>query len=194
VVLLVSVTTGLALAASSRAVDRAERDGSDAVQLLAAVRILALRAHSDSNLALIERGTGQDFLDDADRIHGLVSGDTGLLTEAGRRILPAYRASVGAIADLYDRLVAATGDIVRLSERGAYDDAVDVALGEQAGVAADLDERLTTTIDAHQASFARLAPRADRWLTPVSLAVTLAVAGALVAIVAGLRPRLKEYR
>ena len=59
VVFVLVVSTVLTFVTAQNALQRAQRNGSDTVQLLSAARILALQAQADDNHALGERGTGQ---------------------------------------------------------------------------------------------------------------------------------------
>jgi len=85
VVLLAVAAWGLlGLSAEQRALLRAKRDGSDPVEVLSAVRVLALRAQADEGLSLAARGSGDESLADFDiamRVLGSGRG-SGLLSDA----------------------------------------------------------------------------------------------------------------
>ena len=56
---------------------RAQRNGSDQMQVLSAARFLTLRAQSDDNLALVERGPGDAYLEDFDTFSARLGGRDG---------------------------------------------------------------------------------------------------------------------
>ena len=55
----------------------AQRKGSDAVQLLSAARILTLQAQADENTTLIERGGGEAYVEDFERVTKRLGGTDG---------------------------------------------------------------------------------------------------------------------
>ena len=203
--LLLLVLTGGAIAAMAHEQDAlrtAQREGSDAVQLLSAGRILALQAQADANLALAERGTGADYVTEfhliVDRLGGTAD-TTGLLDEAR---------SVAARTDdteRNDHIEAAFADYVRVQEHirtlddgGANDLAVGVALstGPDGGRAtADaLDTAFTSGIQAAQVHFDDTAREARRGFSSLAVALTFGLALAVVLALAGLQRRIGEYR
>ena len=57
--------------------NRAQERGSDSVEVLSSARILTLRAQNNENLALIERGTGDVYVAEFDRLMGQLGGTDG---------------------------------------------------------------------------------------------------------------------
>ena len=65
------------MVSEQRALERAQRDGSDAVEILTAGRLLTLRAASDDSLRLIARGTDNSYETDLDLALGKLGGPDG---------------------------------------------------------------------------------------------------------------------
>ena len=66
-VAVLGIWVGFGLSGEQNALSAAQRKGSDAVQLLSASRVLALRAQRDDSLALIGRGSDTTSLPDFER-------------------------------------------------------------------------------------------------------------------------------
>src|SRR5262249_44908464 len=74
--------TLIRFAGAHDALNRAQERGSDSVEVLSSARILTLRAQNNENLALIERGTGDVYVTEFNRLMtslGGKHGTTGLL-------------------------------------------------------------------------------------------------------------------
>ena len=74
----------IGLASEQNALAKAQRDGSDSVQLLSAARVMALRAQRDDSIALIGRGSDTTSVADFDRTVAALRGRPGR-RRAGRR-------------------------------------------------------------------------------------------------------------
>jgi hypothetical protein len=75
------VWAALAMASARDSLAKAQRDGSDAVQVLSAARILWLRAQADESLALAARGGGDRYITDFAVVDRLLDRPRGLLGE-----------------------------------------------------------------------------------------------------------------
>ena len=71
------VWTVTRFASEQDALVRAQRNGSDQMQVLSAARFLALRAQSDDNLADVERSAGDTYLEDFDTFSARLGGQDG---------------------------------------------------------------------------------------------------------------------
>jgi hypothetical protein len=195
---LVLLIGALAQYTSSRdALARAQQEGSDTVQLLAAARILTLRASADESFALIERGTGQAFLDDFDVVATRVAG------EEGNGGLLA-RAKDGAVSDATDGIQAvqagftdfrATDARVRAAdESGSYQDAVALSTGDQVTKVRNLDDAYRSEIGAARARLEQHATDARSGFDVLAIGIPLLLLAAAGLVLLGLERRIAEYR
>ena len=122
--------------AEEQSLESAQTDGSDSVQVLAAARILALRAHADESLALVARGGGDTYLADYTAVMRTLNEHDGLLDSAGERDLRAL------LQDYHD----AHQGVVSLQAAGRVEDSVDAALVGDSSAAARFD-RLSAALD-----------------------------------------------
>ena len=111
-------------AVQARALEHAQRDGSDPIELLTATRILASRAQGNESIALSARGggEGEPSIEDIDRgfvavtapIEGLLGRSRPPRTRP-RRSVTAIRAAYTTYLDAHDRVVTAerNGDFTR---------------------------------------------------------------------------------
>ena len=182
---------------SQRALVRAQRQGSDPLQVLSAGRILALRAHTDANFALIERGTGQAYVEDFERVTTALGGRSGRDGLLGQHAGIAERNGSAANAGLvqaYDRFLAVSGEVSRLDAAGDYEGAVSLSIGEMAAAAELLDHRLDSGIADARRSFSLTADDALGGFNAVAVAVTVLTVGAGFLVLYGLQRRIDEYR
>lgn len=174
----VSIWSIVALIGESNALDRAQRDGSDSVEVLSATRVLVSRAQSDQSLILVSRGSDEtDPLDFAQV----------------KRILAPPKGLVGEVEALATR----TGSVAaanRLSQE--FQAFVSATAGSPASSAsaARLTDDLGAQIRAAQGRFMISAGDATSALSGLWLAIPLLTALAALLAVAGLRQRLGEYR
>ncbi len=108
----------------------ARAHGSDAVQTLTAARILNLRAQNDENLALIERGRGEQYVADydvtADRIGG-TDGTGGLLRFATGAAVEGRSHDVAALGPQFAKMRAVHRTLRDADDDGDYKTALDLA-------------------------------------------------------------------
>src|SRR5262249_19755429 len=129
----------------------ARRKGSDAVQLLSAARILTLQAQADENTTLIERGGGEAYVQDFNRVMrrlGGADGRGGLLGEAragaarsrfAARLDP-IEADFAKLRQMH-RDIRTTDDVV-----ADYSAAVKQSTGDEADLITGLDRALSEQI------------------------------------------------
>ncbi len=214
-VVLILVGTLLEFNHAHGALNRAQSQGSDSVEVLSSARILALLAQSNANLALIERGSGDVYLARFDEVMkdlGAKDGTGGLLGDA--RTLAARTGDeerVGQLAVQFRHLNEVHDDVRKFDDDGDYekavglsvgtnDDAVNDALKQSGGGSQELaavdrlDRALQTNIARAQV---RLLDAADDARTgygalEVAIPIFAILAGLLVLL--GLERRIAEYR
>jgi hypothetical protein len=189
------------LIGEQNALARAQRTGSDPVQVLSAARILALRAQGDESLALVARGGGVQNLADFEAVTGrlgAVSGTSGLLGEAATI---ARRSGSAAVIDrlsaTFARYLAVHGRVVALETNGRFNDAVNLAVGSHAkelSLSDALNSGLVQEISAAQRRFGSAASGATSALGGLWLAIPLLSVLFAVLALYGVLQRLGEYR
>ncbi len=202
--LVVLVLTGWALTAltvEQRALVRAQRDGSDPVEVLSGIRVLALRAQADEALALSARGSGAANLEDfaaAIKMLGIGSGPAGLLDEA-RAIAERHgtSAEVLQLESRFEDFQRVHHDVVALESEGQFGDAVDLSVGET-GTGLSLADEITRDLDrqiaAGQRRFESAASDARSALWGLTLGIPLLTVGCALLVLYGLWLRIREYR
>jgi hypothetical protein len=178
---------------------KAQRNGSDSVQLLSSARILALQAQANANIALAERGTGKAYRDEFTRLMTQLCGDhdcTGGLLAYTRGV--ADRTGNGGNIDVVGRKAAAfwtaAQDVMAQDDKGDYPGAVALALTTQADASKTLDAFIASESLNSQTRFDAAAhdARSGFAILAVVLILGLLLAGVLVLV--GLQPRIGEYR
>ena len=187
IVVAAAAATLLVLRRQADALVESRDDGAEPVTALSTARILTLRSLSDDNLDLIERGdeNQEDFDQRIDSI-GL-DADDGVLDVAD----PITR----SLERGYDDYLAAHEQVRLLAERGDHQAAVEMAVGREADAARALDEEIAELIGEASATLDRAAGRSvDGVTVALPVVIVLAAVAAAIAAVAGLQPRLREYR
>jgi hypothetical protein len=168
------------------------------VQTLSAARILNLRAQNDENLALIERGRGEQYVADytvtATRIAG-ADGTGGLIAFVG----DAARSSdpVGVDAGLGDRFASVMSThraVRREDDHGNYEAAVQLAIKDEASAVQGLDAALRGEIERAHAEFDRQASAARAGFDELLIGIPLLTAAAAGLVLFGIQRRIAEYR
>jgi hypothetical protein len=200
-VLALGVWAIVGLIGEQNALGRAQRSGSDPVQVLSAARILALRAQGDEGLALVARGGGETSLKDFDvvtRRLGSSGEPASLLGEAAaiaRR--GGSAATIDSLSGSFAEYLAVHRRVVALETNGRFNDAVGLAVGSSAKellLADALNSGLAQQISAAQRRFAGAAGDATAALGGLWLAIPLlSVLFAALALY-GVQQRLGEYR
>ena len=178
---------------------KAQRNGSDSVQLLSSARILALQAQANANIALAERGTGKAYRDEFTRLMTELCGDRdcngGLLayTEG-----VADRTGTGRNVEIIDQKAAAfwtaAQDVMDQDDAGDYPKAVALAIGAQADASKTLDAFIASESLNSQIRFDRAAQDARSGFAILAVALTLGLLLAGILVLVGLQPRIGEYR
>jgi hypothetical protein len=176
---------------------RAQQEGSDPLLVHSVARILALRSLTDENLDLIDSGTDPapmaDFGAMIERIGG-PDGRSGLLAQAGDVRDSDAQGRITRIRELYVEYLEVHERVRAAAAIDDYPAALRLAVDEQAPASAALDAALTAEVEAARSELERgseEASRTLRWMPPSLVAVVL-LAGC--AALAGLWPRLREYR
>jgi len=200
-VLAVLAVWGLVgLTSEQNALARAQRDGSDSVELLSATQILAYRAQADESLGLVARGGDAQPFNDFNAVMqalvpaaggGLVGADTAQAARTGtadanqplRTTLAAYSAR--------------HAQIVGLVNGGRFGQAVTLEANQAAtgsSPADRLSRNLSEQIAASQTRFVSAAGAAGAAVDGLTAAIPLLSALAAVLTLGGLRQRINEYR
>jgi hypothetical protein len=199
-VLLVGLTAWATIAMTGARNDlaKAQREGSDAVQVLSAARILSLRAQADESLALVARGGGERYVNDFGIVAPVLEPPGGLLGEASR--VAARSGTTAAVDDLaasWRGLRAEHARVARLESDGRFGEAVRLAVGTDSHEAA-LGDRLNrdfgAVIGAAQQRFERAAGDARSALGGLALGIPLVLVACAALALVGLQQRVKEYR
>lgn len=199
-VVIAALATWVTIAMTSvkDALAQAQRDGSDAVQVLSAARILWLRAQADESLALVARGGGDRYVADFVVVDRLLEPSRGLLGEATR--VAARTGSTAPVDDLtatWRGIRAEHARVARLESAGRFGDAVRVAVGANAREAAlgdRLNRRFGELITAAQRRFDDAAGNASSALRGVAVGIPLLLVLSVFLALLGLQTRLNEYR
>lgn len=170
----VSIWAVVGLIGEQNALNTAQRNGSDSVEVLSATRVLASRAQSDQSLTLVNRGS--DELDPIDF----------------RRVLSALAPPSGLIGEI-EALAGRTGTRAAAAQVRAEFDAF-AASPSSAPLAGRLSSDLAHQIDAGQARFAASAADATSSLAGLSIAIPVLTLLAAGLALVGIRHRLGEYR
>jgi len=194
----------IALAVQASALEDAQRQGSDPIELLTATRILASRAQGNESIALSARGggEGEPRLADIDRgfltvtapIDGLLAQFEGTSQEA-RRSVTTIRAAYGTYLDAHDRVVTQerTGDFTQ-AVRLAVSDPGTRAAPSSTRAAVALDRALAGEARAAQRRFDEHASDARDALEGLSAGIPMLSALCALLALSGVRRRLDEYR
>jgi hypothetical protein len=189
---------GFGLSGEQNALASAQRKGSDAVQLLTASRVLALRAQRDDSLALIGRGSDTTSLPDFDRtmvaLRGSRSGG-GLLGDAQR--VARRSGTAGSMAGVRASLAGFERAHARVAARvdqGNYIGAVRSYRHDELRQAKQLDAALVSGTRAAQQRFAASADDATASVRGMGLGIPLLALAIAALAVLGLSYRIREYR
>jgi hypothetical protein len=198
-VLLVAVAAWILVAFTSaqNALSDAQRKGSDSVQVLSAVRFLALRAQRDEGLALSARGGDTQDVADFETVLRVLgpTGSTGLLGDASRLAARAgstagvdrLRTSIQRYQDAHRRVAAA-------KNAGSFDRARRIFIGPETQLSDRIGADLEAQIAGAQGRFARSARDATSDLDALVAGIAVLAAGIAALSVAGLAQRIGEYR
>lgn len=197
--LLVAVAAWVLVAfvSSQNALSDAQRKGSDSVQVLSAVRFLALRAQRDEGLALVARGGGTQDQKDFDIVMRTLApaGAGGLLGEASR--LAARAGSTAGVDRLRSTVVGyenVHGRVAGAASGSDFTGAKRIFIDHETPISDRLDRDLQAQVATAQGRFARSARNATSDLSGLVLGIAVLAAAIAVLAVAGLAKRIGEYR
>lgn len=194
----VSVWAALGLIEERNSLIRAQRNGSDSVEVLSASQVLLSRARSDQSLTLVGRGSDELSPADFERVLNVLSPQGGMLGEAAPL---AARAGTGRdaqrLAQEFAAYRAQAAEVTRVLKSGRIGAAISQAVADAASpssASARLSSDLAVQTNAAQARFQSQAADATTALSGLEIAIpALAAAAAILALV-GLRQRANEYR
>lgn len=194
-VLGLSIWGLIGLTGEQNALAKAQRDGSDPVQVLSATRILASRAQSDSSLTLANRGSDeQDPLDLTAVRRSLRPLVTDVAVLDRRTGTTTAAQALAADFAAYDALQTR---IDGLEQSGQIPEAIKVDVASEARGRSPAD-RITANLVAEtagsQARFGGSADDATSALDGLSIAIPVLTLLAVGLALFGLRQRINEYR
>ncbi|MGZ4227415.1 MAG: hypothetical protein ACXVTC_14375 [Solirubrobacteraceae bacterium] len=194
----VSVWAVVGLVGERNALSRAQRNGSDSVEVLTASRVLLSRARSDQSLTLVSRGTDETSPADFQKVMDVLSPQGGMIGEFTP--LAARTGSSAAAARLAREFAdyrRETAQITKLDQDGRIDRAISLAVADAARPsypATRLNADLAAQATAAQDRFRAAAADATSALSGLRFAIpALAVLAAILGLV-GIRQRAREYR
>jgi hypothetical protein len=175
----------------------AQHHGSDEVAVLSATRILALRAHNDDNLVLIERGGGAQYVDDYETISARIGDDNGhhgLLDRAGAIAGQQGSQRIAVLRSVFVKTIRAHAQVRALDDGGDYEGAVALAVSDEADAVADFDRLVASEIDLARAELDRHASEARGGFDGLSVGIPVLVIALVALVLIGLQRRIEEYR
>jgi hypothetical protein len=186
------------LVGSRNALIRAQRNGSDSVEVLTASRVLLSRAQSDQSLTLVSRGSDEISPADFKKVMNVLSPQGGMLGEAAPLAARAGRGQdAQRLAQEFAAYRAQATNVLAVQARGRVGDAIKIAVADAASrssPSAKLSSDLSAQANAAQLRFQSQAADATSALSGLEIAIPLlAVVAAMLALV-GLRQRASEYR
>ncbi|HET7048873.1 MAG TPA: hypothetical protein VFI54_11455 [Solirubrobacteraceae bacterium] len=198
VILGVSVWAVVGLVGERNALIRAQRNGSDSVEVLTASRVLLSRAQSDQSLTLVSRGSDAISPADFDNVMTVLSPRGGMIGEVAPLAARAGRGQdAQRLAQEFADYRAQASRVIQVQKSGRIPEAIHLAVADAASPsspAARLSFDLAAQTNAAQARFESQASDAASALSGLDIAIpALAVAAAILALV-GLRHRASEYR
>jgi hypothetical protein len=197
-VLIVLVWTVTRFSSEQDALVRAQRNGSDSMQIFSTARLLTLRLQSDDNLALVERGTGDAYISDFKTYRARLGGKDGTGGLLGDAAAIAPRTStegdVNALAQHFVGFTKAHDQVRTLDTNGNYDQAVTTSTETEAKAASALDDALGSQIEASRGRLDSAAADARSGFDALDVAIPLLAVLAAVLVLIGLQRRIGEYR
>ena len=194
----VSAWAVIGLIGERNALIRAQRNGSDSVEVLTASRVLLSRAQSDQSLTLVSRGTDEQSPLDFQKVMNVLSPQGGMIGE-----FTPLAARTGSSADAvrlaheFTDYRRDTAQVTKLQQDGRIPDAIALAVADSARPsysATRLNGDLSARAAAANGRFQAAATDATSAVSGLRFAIpALAVLAAILGLV-GLRQRAREYR
>ena len=194
VLAVVSIWALVGLLEEGSSLNTARRE-SDAVEALSATRVLISRAQSDQSLTLVNRGSDQTDPADFTAVLSALTRRAGPLDELG--VLARQGGTGREVARIDGELAAyrtASAAVAQHQQQGLSLEAASIAARRSGPAAAKLDGELDRSTAAAQGRFAARAADATSSLSGLWLAIPALTLLALALSIAGLRPRIEEYR
>jgi hypothetical protein len=198
VVVGVSVWAVVGLLGERNALARAQRNGSDSVEVLTTSRVLLSRAQTDLSLTLVSRGTDDTSPLDFRTVLNLLSPQGGMIGEFGplaRRT--GSSADAARLAREFMAYRTETNKVTTPYQQGRIGEAIAVEVADAArpsNTANQLNADLAGQAAAAQRRFQTSAADATSALRGLWFAIpALAVLAAILGLV-GIRQRAREYR
>jgi hypothetical protein len=196
------------------ALNRAQERGSDSVEVLSSARILTLRAQNNENLALIERGTGDVYVAEFERLMGQLGGTDGKSGLLGYAATIADRTGDGsrirALAPQFTALRHLHSQVRDRDDGGEYAKAVALSVGtsndamaasfgeagpgQELAAVDKLQHALQHDIVRSQVRLASAAQDARSGYGVLEVAIPLFAVLAGLLVLLGLERRIGEYR
>jgi hypothetical protein len=194
----VSAWAVIGLIGERRDLIRAQRNGSDSVEVLTASRVLLSRAQTDQSLTLVSRGTDELSPLDFEKVMNVLSPQGGMIGEftplAART---GSSADAVRLANQFADYRRDTAQITKLEQGGDILGAIALAVADAARPsysAARLNADLAARAAAAHGRFQAAATDATSAVAGLRFAIpALAVLAAILGLV-GLRQRAREYR
>ena len=195
----------------------AKRDAFDSIHALTKTRALAYEANADESLLLIQRGhpaaqaqATNSFTQRTAQIMAIKPGEVAnvlaskvkfggqLGVELANITFPGEEAAAVNTLKTWAYYMEIDQQIRQLEEAGRRDEALALTLGEKNGQSnwafAEFDKALCKTIEINQQAFDQSIAKAFNELNWFPYILLGAVFASIVAVVAGMKPRLDEYR
>ena len=157
VILGVSVWTVVSLLGQRNALIRAQRNGSDSVEVLTASRVLLSRAQSDQSLTLVNRGSDAISPADFDKVMNVLSPQGGIIGEVAPLAARAGRGQdAQRLAEEFADYRAQAARVSAAQKSGQIPQAIQLAVADAASpssAAARLNSDLETQTNAAQTRF-----------------------------------------
>jgi hypothetical protein len=207
VVATVAVLVGLiwgsvALLIESTRVADGHQHGTSQVEVIVQARIVALKMRANETLTLVARGDGAEYEDEFKQLSAQLTGesDKNLLLRA--RDLAATRDTQDLIAAAQknaDDWLAAHKKVRELDDGGAYQEAVSLAISNDAKTSAAtmftrLDDNLMKALRNGRQKFVEETSGASKVMTGLVPGVAVLALVAAAGVTMGIRDRLQEYR
>ncbi len=214
-VVLVAVSTAT-LSGEAARLREAKVDGFDAILALSRARAISTSADADQSRYLLDPGRADTYqqvyldksqtvlyvpaenLEEYDTTLDRRIGGTGFMgflgTEAHHVTLPGQETALRKVLTAYDAMQHEDRGIRRLVAAGDRRDAITARLGAGTAGFQRYDASLTALENLHQAAFQRAVRAGDGALRGWTAGLPTAAVVLIILVLAGVRPRLSEYR
>jgi hypothetical protein len=194
VIVAVSVWAVIGLVGERNALIRAQRYGSDSVEVLSASRVLLSRAQSDQSLTLVNRGSDETSPKDFQNVMNVLAPQGGMIGDfAPLAARTGGRAGAERLAREFAAYRAQAAQVARAQQSGQIGAAINLA-ASPSSPSGTLSSDLSAQATAAQARFEAEAADATSAVSGLGIAIpVLSLVAAILALV-GLRQRASEYR